>query len=61
MSHLAPHVADVLDQDVSVISDSKHIGHLPPDVEADPVHLVPVSDMHSADNLAIDTSKTDGL
>ena len=59
MSHLAPHVSDVLDHDVTVIGDSEHIGHLPPDVEADPVLLVPVCDMDSANNLAIDTSKTE--
>ena len=61
MSHLAPHVANVLDHDVTIISYSEHIGHLPPDVEADPVLLVTVSNMDSANNLAIDTSKTDYL
>ena len=59
MSHLAPHVPDVPDHDVSVIGDSEHVGHLPFDVETDPVILVPVSDVNFADNLTIDASKTD--
>ena len=61
MSHLAPHVSDVLDHDVTVIGDSEHIGHLPPDVEAESVLLVPVSDVDSANYLAIDTSYNDCL
>ena len=57
MSDLAPHVPNVLDNYVSVIGDSEHIGHLPSYVETDSVILVSVSDMDSADNLSIDASK----
>ena len=57
MSDLAPHIPNVLDNYVSVIGDSEHIGHLPSYVETDSVILVSVSDMDSADNLSIDASK----
>ena len=59
MCDLAPHVPDVLDNYVSIMGDSEHIGHLPSDVETDSVILVSVCDMDSADYLSIDASKKD--
>ena len=59
MSHLSPHVPDVPDHDVSVIGDSKHVCHLPFDVETDSIILVAVSDMDLADNLTVNASEID--